>query len=108
MVGKGFFFINHGSYFVWPPGFTVVENDHIFGFFFILVGIFMLLMEIFINNTPNWLKAVIYGLAIFLMTSISIIEWCHFLFLGIPMSAISNTCITLILLVLAIEGGKIA
>lgn len=108
MVGKGIFYMTHGSYFVWPPGLTMIENDHVVGFVFILVGLLMALMEIFNKNTPNWLKAIIYGLSIFLMTSISILEWCHFIFLKMPMSAISNTCITLILLVLAIEGGKIA
>lgn len=108
MVGKGFFYMTHGTYFVWPPGLTMIENDHIVGFMFILVGFFMVLMEIFNNNTPSWLKAIIYGLSVFLMTSVSILEWCHFFFLDMPMSAISNTCITLILLVLAIEGGKVA
>lgn len=108
MIGKGFFYMTHGTYFVWPPGLTMIENDHIVGFMFILVGLLIVLMEIFNNNTPSWFKAIIYGLSVFLMTSVSILEWCHFIFLGMPMSAISNTCITLILLVLAIEGGKLA
>lgn len=108
MAGKGTFYISHGSYFVWPPGFTGIENDHIVGFMFILAGVCLTLIEFFNNQVPNWLKSIIYGVALFLMASVTTLEWCHLLFLGLPMSALSNTAITLILLVLSTGSDKFA
>ena len=106
MVGKGCYYMTHGSYFVWPPNLTGIENEHVVGFLFILTGFALALMEIFSTSVPNWLKAMIYGVAVFLMASVATLEWCHLIFLGLPMSAISNTCLTLILLVLAVGSDK--
>lgn len=108
MICKGWFYICHGSYFVWPPNWQTFENDDVVGFLFIISGLSLAVMELFINQIPNWLRSLIYGISLFLMTAVSIVEWCHFFILGLPMSAMSNTCITLILLILAMRGDKIA
>ena len=104
MFIKGIFYICHSHFFVWPPAWQLYENDHIVGFLFILSGVALICMEIWSKQTPMILKSIIYGVCLFLMTAISVLEWCHFIFLGMPMSAITNTCITFILLVYAIAG----
>ena len=103
LIAKGFFYLCHGTYFVYPPNMTGIENDHIIGYSFILFGALFALIKIFPQHFPIWLRSVIVAVAIGLMMFVTIIEWCHLLALNLPMSALSNTCITLVMMVLEVE-----
>lgn len=97
---NGIFFIVHDSYFKWPPQIAPIENDDIFGGLFVLFGLGMLLSKAFPDEFRKIEPYIMAGASIIQMF-LAIVEFMHFIKLGMNMPWIPNLCIALIIPVLA-------
>lgn len=100
LIANGVFFITHDTYFKWPPQIAQIENDDLFGSLFVLFGIGMLLAKIYPKELHKF-EPYIMGGASIVQTFLAIIEFMHFVKLGMNMPWIPNLCIALIIPVLA-------
>ena len=100
LMMNGIFFITHDHYFRWPPQAIDIENNDLFGGLFVLFGLGMLLVKIFPRELRRFEPYILCGAAI-VQTFLTVIEFVHFIKLGINMPWIPNLCIALIIPVLA-------
>ena len=99
-IMNGLFFIMHDTYFKWPPQIASIENSDLFGGLFVVFGFGMLLVKIFPKELRRFEPYILCGAAI-VQTFLTVIEFIHFVKLGINMPWIPNFCIALIIPVLA-------
>lgn len=106
LIGNGTFFLEHKTYFKYPPFLAYLENDHIVGAIFILTGIFFILVKGFPQHFTKTFEAGVYGFAALIMGSLTFIELLHIVFIHFWMPVVRDFCITGIIMILAARGEK--